>query len=171
MNLAFYADPIDRLHQENLQFLKAQRWLPNSFGSFGQDVEQWTARLLRGMGYGVELTSYHHSFDLLLNGCLRVEVKGSRLAYLAERRSYRYQANIRNRGAEVVLLVCEDVFCLRHVFVMPAAIVRPGNLTIWNRDPQAYRGQWAPYLGAWGWLEESLRQAQGAIQLGLPDVG
>ena len=171
MNLAFYTDPIDRLHQENLQFLKAQRWAPDSCVPFGRDVEQWTARLLRQMGYEVEVTAHRHPFDLLVNGSIRVEVKGARLNYLAARRSYRYQAEIRNDSAEVVLLVCEDEFGLRHVFVLPAGVVRAGNVTIWNRDPVAYRGQWAPYLGAWGWLE-ALRQAQGAIQLGLLlDVG
>lgn len=152
-------DPIDKLHQENLQFLKAQRyWKPN-YVPFAKEIELLVRSELRRQGYRVKWTGFNEPFDLLVDGRLRVEVKGARVAYKADRRNYRYQARVRNTDADVLVMVCVDEDGCNHFFVIPAEQIQTGNLSIANRDPASYGGRWSDFYGAWDRVKEALASA------------
>lgn len=152
-------DPIDRLHQENLKFLKTQQYVKPNYVPFGQEIELLVRSELRRQGYRVEWTGFNAPFDLLVDGELRVEVKGSRVAYKPTSRNYRYQAQIRNDQADVLVMVCVDEDGANHFFVIPSNKFRTGNLSITHRDPIKYGGRWSKFYGAWDAIRDALAGA------------
>lgn len=162
---------IDRLHQENLQFLKTlpyrYNWAEISQAQAGSNnnpfahlFERLLAESLRRQGYQVELTPNNHPFDLWLGRgrqTIRVEIKAANPYYTQAIRTWRYQAAIRNRQTDLLIFVCLFDFDQVHHFIIPkAALGRHRNITITSRDPRDYRGQWAPYLDAWQFIDETL---------------
>lgn len=124
------------------------------------EIEAWVAGRLEALGYGVRFTSHKAAFDLLVEGCLRVEVKASR--WLPQGNRWRYQFNLRasQRKAEVVIAVAVNSRG-RYPFVVPAAAVGDRrSMTIRTFDPVYYTGIWAEWLGAWSALGPALDVAR-----------
>lgn len=163
MNLAYYVHPIDRLHQENLQFLKAQRYRAGVM-PFAQQVEKDVAAFIRRLGYIVVKTGHNHPFDFKIvrpdRQCIRLEVKGSQPYYLPKKHSWRYQANIHHKQVDLIIFACVDPDGFYHHFIIPAGHIRQGNIAIWSKDPAAYAGQWASFREAWSHLDQAFHNSQ-----------
>jgi len=112
------------------------------------------ARLLVA-GYTVARTAHNTRFDLVVDGCLRVEVKASTWRSAAGGGG-RYQCCFHNR-ADVVCWLLANAGTW---FVIPVAdLAGRRNLAIWSRDPRRYTGQWSPYRGAWHILDAAVAAA------------
>lgn len=169
MHLAYYQHPIDRMHQEFLQWQKKLRFIwphlagANNLVAFAHLVEDWAGTQLKQRGYQVEQTSYKHPYDLLVSRggrSMRVEVKGSVVRYAPSMRTHRYQADIRSRDFELLLLACLMEIDQIFWFVLPrAAIGERRSVTITSRDPRDYGGQWSTYFEAWELVPEALATA------------
>ena len=167
MNLAFYRDSIDRLHQENLQFLRKQQYRRGgNFSAVEKAAEDAIVAMLRRAGYTVEKTSYKAPFDLFVNG-VRVEVKG---ATWHNRRNHhskgRYQARIHNHEFDILILDC--INGSHHFFVIPNPAIFPRkHIEIPSYDVAEYTGHLKPYLEAWEVLQEAVEALQRNYQLSL----
>ncbi len=157
--LWFYSDPIDRMHQENLQFLLAQRYRqprsPRDYRFTEREAVQAIIEQAEDRGYRVNRTRGNAPFDLWIEGA-KAEVKGA--TWHESLKGGRYQAAIRNHAADVLLFDC--INGSHHIFVIPmAAIVPKTSIAIWHYDPACYVGKWTPYLDAWDCLDEAVRYA------------
>ena len=168
MNLAYYANSIDRLHQENHQFLRTQQFRCYTTAEeakskqieLAREAEQQVARRVQSLGYQVNLTSHKCPFDLWVadhtGRAIQVEVKLSR--YHQHKRGGHYQANIRHDQADLLIFIARNG--RDWSFVIPMADVFPrNNITIWSHCPGEHLGQWARYLEAWEYLHRAIRQA------------
>lgn len=128
---------------------------------FGRQVERLAAELLRDRGYCIRLTGHQEHWDLWANGA-RVEVKA------ATWDGRRWQFNLRGSQADVFLLGCCQGGQVIAWFVIPGADVGDRrNTAIWNADPMAYAGQWAPFLGAWELADIAIEGTRAPWQLEL----
>lgn len=155
-------DDLFRLHK---QAQDEATWLKYA-GTGGQTEDprrvlanriEWDAAFrLAGMGYRVRRQGHNARADLIVEDCLRVEVKASR--YYPNKQGGRYQARLHNR-ADVLLFCCVNGSL--HFFVIPMWALRGvGNLAVWSYDPAEYGGQWAPYLENWQVLADALAVAR-----------
>jgi hypothetical protein len=152
--LWFYSDPIDRLHQEQLQFDRSRRrFVPDS--AHNRRTEQRAIEAIIGhvqeLGLRINLTTRNAPFDLWIEG-VRVEVKA------ATWRDTRYQAAIRNHRADILIFDCINGTHHFHVIPMPAIAPRK-SISVWRYDPAQSAGQWQPYLDNWQHLIEAARHA------------
>lgn len=159
--LWFYTDPIDRLHQENLQFLKRQRFIrpikPNS--QHNRAVEKRAVdkvtEIANSLGYRVNPTVKNSAFDLWIEG-VRVEVKGS--TWHESKRGGRYQAAVRNHTCDLLIFDCINGTDHLH-FIPSQAIGGRRNITVWSYDPEDSSGIWRPYLEEVIFLHQAIEAA------------
>jgi hypothetical protein len=164
--LWFYTDPIDRLHQENLQFLQRQRFIkprtPNS--EHNRRVEKravdLVVELARGLGYRVNFTVKNSSFDLWIEGA-RTEVKGS--TWKESKGGSRYQAAIRNHDCDLLIFDCINGTDHLH-FIPSQAIGQRKNIAVWSYAPEDSTGLWRPYLEQVDYLHQAIQAACHAWQ-------
>ncbi len=168
-SLWFYQDPIDRLHQENNQFLRAQQRRFQTHKNFDNRQLEWKAeaeviRQAQTMGYRVSRTVRNAPFDLWIEGA-RVEVKGATWHEL-KNGSGRYQAAIRNHNADVLIFDC--INGTHHLFVIPMAEIAPRtHISIWKYHVEESHSRWVAFLEAWEYLEKAIRAGQYDWQLPL----
>ena len=121
--------------------------------ALGREAEWAVARRLAMLGFGWSPTGHNARFDLLVEGCLRVEVKGSMWTSPG-----RYQACLHN-VADVVIWGCRNGRW--HWFVIPtSALGERRNVAVWSEDPARYGGRWAEYLEGWGILRPAVELAR-----------
>jgi hypothetical protein len=161
--LWFYSDPIDRLHQENLQFLKRQRFIkPNIFHNKALErraVDKVT-ELANELGYRVNRTVNNAPFDLWIEG-VKVEVKASN--FKESKKGGRYQAAIRNHECDIVIFDC--INGTDHLFFIPSvAVGKRRNISIWSYDPADSAGQWRPFLEDIYFLHQAIQVAGHVLQ-------
>lgn len=157
--LWFYTDPVDRLHQENNQFLQAQRFRqPRNAHNYLTLEREAQAEIIRQAGqhgYQCSTTAHKAPFDLWIEGVM-VEIKAA--TWHESRKGCRYQANIRNHTADIVIFDC--INGAHHLHFIPMIEIIPRrHLAIWSHDPALSSGQWLPFLEAWDYLEQAISQA------------
>jgi hypothetical protein len=173
MHISLYHDPIDKLHQEALQFLKAQNYRASGTFRHQRAAERqavaFVRRELQKRGLHVALTVKNAPFDAWVGveptgPAFRLEIKGATWT------ANRYQAAIRNHTAD--LLIWDCINGSHHPFIIPMAAIRPRrNVAVWSADPAAYGGRWAEFLDAWQYVDRALTEARPhSRQLPLPFV-
>lgn len=154
--LWFYSDPIDRLHQENLQFLQRQRFIkPDIYHNKALEYRaiDKVTKLVHEFGYRVNRTVNNAPFDLWIEGA-RVEVKASN--YKECKRGGRYQAAIRNHECDLVIFDC--INGTDHLLFIPSlAIGGRRNISIWSYDPAESTGQWRQFLEEVEFLHQAIK--------------
>ena len=166
--LWFYKNPIDRLHQENAQFLRSQQWPKpptrvHDFRAVEHSAEAEIIRQASARGYRCSITGHTAPFDLWIEGA-RVEIKAA--TYNQTKNGGRYQANIRNHTADLLIFDCLNGSHHLH-FIPMSEIVPRKHIAVWCYDPAASRGQWLPFLEAWDYLEQAIFSAKHQWQLPL----
>jgi len=118
-------------------------------------AEDKTVVLLSDLGYDVHANGHNDHADLIVNGTLRVEVKGALWTKHRHSRG-RYQFNTRQEPDLFILwCLCE----YDTVFVIPrSAIGERANIAIWSRFPSNYSGQWMPYRQATHLIQQELER-------------
>jgi hypothetical protein len=163
-------DPIDHWRKQKKQFdrvwPKAPVELPPHLRLAGETVERVAGRI-EALGYAVAPTTGNASWDLEVEGCLRVEVKAS--AWKEQKPTgthrlprHRYQANIRaKQAAQIDLVIFVAVNGRDHHFIIPRAELRGRrSLTIRVYNPDAYTGSLAQFREAWHLVGPALDAAR-----------
>lgn len=164
-------DPIDTWRKQQKKF---DRVWPRSAGdelpphvALAAATCERVATRLRALGYRVKPSAPNASWDLLVEGCLRVEVKASEWREQKPDRGrrlprHRYQANVRAKQASRVdLVIFVAVSGTDHHFIIPrAALAGRQSLTIRQRDPAAYAGNLAEFYEAWQLIDPALEVAK-----------
>lgn len=163
-------DPIDHWRRQQKKFdrvwLKTPAELPPRMVLAAGAVQRVATRL-EALGYTVEPTAGNASWDLLIDGCLRVEVKASEWREQMpgkDRRlpRHRYQANIRARQAKSVdLIIFVAVNGSDHHFIIPREQLNGRHsLTIRTHNPVNYTGCLAEFREAWQLVGPALKAAK-----------
>ena len=153
--LWFYANPTDRQHHEALERDRLSKFINlencQHLALERKAVNAVTYRLA-GRGYRVSPTPPNAPFDLWVEG-VKVEVKASTWRDHQTNGGGRYQANIRNCAADILIFDC--INGTHHFHIIPmAAIAARHNLAVWSYNPARSKGLWVNYLEAWGLLDE-----------------
>jgi hypothetical protein len=116
-------------------------------------VERDVAAHIWQMGYSARWMPHNSRFDLLVDGCLRIEVKAATWTPPG-----RYQAQLHNL-ADVIVFCCANG--RYHYFVIPVNEVGArSHLAVWSYAPEDYAGQWRPYLENWALLGQHIETAR-----------
>lgn len=123
---------------------------------FGKCAELWVCEKLRGMGLEAEHIGSSHECDVLIEGCVKAEVKCATRTRAKGNRSERWQFSFgRHAGVndeDVIFLVCYDgnIEEPAGVFVIPGVAVRPKLKKIdITSSLSEYSGMWADFLAQW----------------------
>lgn len=163
--LWFYQDPVDRLHQCALQKERRARFARAK--SDYRHIEQASLGSLMAeldnMGLRAARTVKNAGYDLWVEG-VKVELKAAR--WHDSPRGGRYQANIRNYEADILIFDCINGTHHRHF--IPMSEIKPRKaLAVWSYDPAQSTGQWLPFLERWDILLQTIRVANHTWQLPL----
>lgn len=97
----------------------------------GKLGEEWAAEYLRGRGFEVQQMLQNYPFDLLVNGCVKVDVKFSNL-YRNESGFAFYSFAIRKRipTSDAYFLIAQDGAGDRKVYILPSAAAKQTQISI-----------------------------------------
>lgn len=123
---------------------------------FGLQGELWVKEELEARGYGVQLISnWFDDYDLIVNGCLPVEVKTAR-SYIRKPSptravlSYQFEtARLPQIGDFLVVLVVNDQHGRMWPYVTPSWRYFQRSSVAITSHPTQYSGMWAKYLDRW----------------------
>jgi hypothetical protein len=126
---------------------------------FANDIEAEAAGRLRELGFQVSKQSHKAHFDILADG-MRVEVKASQWD------GQRYQFNLRDNDADVILFGCVDGSLWW--FVVPFDQVKGKTVVkVTEHDPADYIGKLTVFFEAWDTLPDLAKSARNPYQLEL----
>lgn len=160
----------EQLHMQHAAQCKRDRFLmhhlavaPADRKQFAHEDESAIIDRLRAAGHFAVRSAPNAHYDLVVDG-LRVEVKTAALS------GGRYQANLRNNDADVMIFVCHDGLA-DFYFVIPFERVRGlTHIEIRNADPNAYRGWMAAWRDAWHIIDQYIARGLNHWQPALLEV-
>jgi hypothetical protein len=127
------------------------KWAADPRRVLADEAERIVADRLLDLGYSVKRTSPGSRYDLLIEGCCRVEVKAATWGG-------RYEWHYHNR-ADVLILAAKNGSW--HFFVLPVGVLAGRrNLAIWSENPARYGGQWATFLDGWSRVKPIVERVQ-----------
>lgn len=109
--------------------------------------------LLQDAGYDVENANSDLMGDLIVNGTLRIGIKGA-LWTKHKHSKGRYQFNT-SHPADVYILGCMT-HAPRYFIVPGRAIAGRANVAIWSEFPGKYVGKWSQYCDNWSIIDQEL---------------
>ena len=119
----------------------------------GTQTEDAVISILLDKGYKITKSPYPRDFDIVINGTLRVEIKGA-LWTKHHHSKGRYQFCI-HQAADVFILGC--MTHEPHFFVVPTKVIgKRKNVAIWSEFPSKYVGRWSQYCDAWHIIDQEL---------------
>jgi len=134
--------------------------------------ELWVVERLRRQGWMVEWVGPSSDYDILVEGCCRVEVKSAFVTHRKRKErwdGWAWQFSLRRNG----LLVDEDLLvllCYERLYEPPVSVfVVPGcaldaeicKIDITSRDPGRYTGRWSVFRDSWDGVELAVDIARG----------
>ena len=97
----------------------------------GKLGEIWAAEYLRDQGFDVQQMLPNYPFDLLVNGCVKVDVKFSNL-YRSKSGFAFYSFALRKRipTSDAYFLIAQDMCGGRRVYIIPSAAAKQTQISI-----------------------------------------
>lgn len=89
----------------------------------GVQTEKQVAKILARLGYEVEETPIRHPYDLLVNGCVKVDVKAANISYIRGSKIRAYRLAKRQHTCDIYLFCEIDDSKISNVYVVPASVV------------------------------------------------
>jgi len=117
---------------------------------FGKRYEKKLQKYLTKKGYIVERMSVKHPYDLLVNGCIKIDVKASR-RYYYDGKKYYYAFNLEKKNSTCDIYVC---FCVNNeefsdkVLVIPSKFLKLTQLNI------GAVSEYDKYINRWDYLDK-----------------
>ena len=90
----------------------------------GYMVEAEVKGLLEALGFQCELTSTKHPYDILVNGCVKIDVKSARKSKVQNSDVYSFGLAKQQPTCDIYIAVClDDNKCIERFYVIPAHIM------------------------------------------------
>lgn len=114
----------------------------------GIEGERYLAELLQTMGYRVETTSANHPYDLLIDGCVKVDVKTAKTSYIRGCPVHAYRLAKKQQTCDFYIFYEYDTL---RVYVVPAHKCQGQVQVEMGYNSKLY----AKYLGAFHLIKEA----------------
>lgn len=97
----------------------------NSETKIGIKAEHDIAKMLSDIGYTVELTSTRYPYDLLVNGCVKIDVKAAHKTKVNSNSDYcyMYRLNKRQQTCDFYIFCEVDDDEISSIYVVPASVI------------------------------------------------
>lgn len=89
----------------------------------GVYAEKYVANLLRSSGFTVEETPVRHPYDLLVDGCVKIDVKAANISYVRNDKIRAYRLSKRQPTCDFYVLCEIDDEVVSRIFVVPSSVV------------------------------------------------
>ena len=122
-----------------------QHYSETILGTFG---ENYIANTLALMGFAVETTSTKHPYDLLIDGCVKVDVKTANTSYVRGCPIHAYRLAKRQQTCDFYIFYEADT---ERVYVVPSHRCNGQTQVEMGEDSKLY----SKYLGAYHLLAET----------------
>ena len=98
--------------------------IKRSQSSLGYEVENEVKELIECLGYRCESTSTRHPYDLLVNGCVKIDVKAARVSKANGSDCYSFRLAKPQQTCDVYVAVClNDDKEPQKIYVIPAHVM------------------------------------------------
>lgn len=91
--------------------------------SIGIKAEQYVSKLLSDIGFNVEMTCMKHPYDLLVNGCVKIDVKSANISFIKDSKVYAYRISKRQHTCDFYIFCEFQDDEIKSTYVVPANIV------------------------------------------------
>ena len=89
----------------------------------GLELEVQMMKILKEMGFKCETTSTKYPYDLLVNGCVKIDVKAARKTKIRGSDAYSFRLTKEQQTCDVYIAVCvNDKREIQRIYVIPAHI-------------------------------------------------
>lgn len=158
-----------RLHHEAQLWDRRQRYVLDGSHDDRQPLARrmvhYVREKLTERGHVVTGMRHKAAYDLCDQG-VRIEVKVSRW----DDREARYEANLRDNNADLLVWGCLDGDL--HCFVIPFdQVVGKTVIKITSHDPRDYCGKWMRWYETWDVIDELVAAGYNAWQPALGEIG
>lgn len=117
---------------------------------FGKRYEGKLQKYLTKKRYTVERMSVRHPYDLLVNGCTKVDVKASR-RYYYDNKSYYYTFNLEKKNSTCDIYVC---FCVNEEETLDKVLVIPSKFLKLKQLSIGAVSEYDIYKDRWDYLDK-----------------
>lgn len=118
--------------------------------SFGRENELLVMRLLSERGYTCEKTSTRYPYDLLVNGCVKVDVKAARKSKSNGSDVYSFELAKPQQTCDVYVAVCLDDDKPQKIYIIPAHIMHGKTQLALGVSHSKYDH----YIDRWGIIDQ-----------------
>lgn len=96
----------------------------NSETKCGYEIEKTIEKILENMGHECELTGVRHPYDILVDGCVKIDVKSARKTKVHGSNAYSFGLAKRQQTCDVYIAVClGSESDIEKIYVIPAHIM------------------------------------------------
>lgn len=89
----------------------------------GYEVENMIAKILESMGHECKLTSVRHPYDILVDGCVKIDVKSARKTKVRGSDVYSFGLGKKQQTCDAYIAVCLGEDDIEKIYVIPAHIM------------------------------------------------
>ena len=98
--------------------------IKESESKFGIEVELYVKEVLENMGFKCETTSTKHPYDLLVDDCVKVDVKAARVTKVRGSDAYSFRLAKPKQTCDVYVAVCvDDEKNIQKTYIVPSIIM------------------------------------------------
>ena len=117
----------------------------------GLEVEICVMKILKEKGFKCEMTSIKHPYDLLINNCVKLEVKSARRSYVNNSPVYSFRLAKPQQTCDVYAAIClNDNKKIERTYIIPSIILHgKTQLSIGTK-----RSSYDRYLDRWDIVEK-----------------
>lgn len=130
-----------------------QHYSETILGTFG---ENYIANTLALMGFAVETTSTKHPYDLLIDGCVKVDVKTANTSYVRGCPTHAYRVSKKQPTCDFYVFYEADT---SNVYIVPSIRCKDQVQVAMGINSKLYE----PYLGAYHLIKEVVDMYQGMV--------
>lgn len=95
-----------------------------SESKFGIELEKQIKNILENMDFKCEITSTKHPYDLLVDDCVKIDVKAARISKFNGSNGYSFRLAKSKQTCDVYVAVCvDDNKEIQQIYIIPAIIM------------------------------------------------
>ncbi|SHK38845.1 hypothetical protein SAMN02745248_02431 [Hathewaya proteolytica DSM 3090] len=126
----------------NLEIKKSETGL-------GKKYERICGNILKEKGYKVEQMSVKHPYDLLVNGCVKIDVKASnRFKYSNSGFCYTFNLEKINPTCDLYVCFCINEIEVEKVLIIPSKFLKISQLSIGNKS------EYDKFINQWEYVKQ-----------------